>query len=410
MNLVGYDKITKEIIESFKKSNVVVIIGGSGTGKTLLSKTIIEKLDLEPRVINCCEEITMEQINTFFKKLENQYDVVSIMMGGKKRFGIIIDDIDLLDKIHVAEIFKNLVRPEFKENKFILTSHGIFLKKAKKITENIFDLPRLTEKDLKAIVKQHDVKVKPAILKKIISTYDYDIAQFIHNIKLNDTLSEKDDFVDMNFYETCKAIFEKKLSFTERNTLAEINEPLLVKNMINENIIDYLQANFKKNEIDKIIEDFYKLMIDINKYNNDETGIFIIINFINDTFSKKKEVKTIENNFTNIYTQLSIENSTDLIMNRLSERFSSNIHYLLLLRELVVQGANNLDPEIFNCNIEFEDIQALVYINKTKEDNLKKIYTNKNFKKKISEFIQSISAGIISSSSPIADSESKDSE
>lgn len=147
-------------------------------------------------------------------------------------------------------------------------------------------------------------------------------------------------------------------------------------------------------------------MIDINKYGNDELGIFIVINFINDIFSKKENIKTIENNFTNIYTQLSIENSTDLIMNRLSERFSSNIHYLLLLRELVVQGASNLDPEIFNCGIEFEDIQALVYINKTKEDNLKKIYTNKNFKKKISEFLQSISAGIISSS----DSESNDSE
>jgi virulence-associated protein VapD len=176
--------------------------------------------------------------------------------------------------------------------------------------------------------------------------------------------------------------------------------------MINENIIDYLQANFKKNEIDKIIEDFYKLLIDINKYNNDELGILIIINYINDLFSKIENVKTVENNFTNIYTQLSIENSTDLIMNRLSERFSSNIHYLLLFREFVVQGSNNLDPEIFNCGIEFEDIQALVYINKTKEDNLKKIYTNKNFKKKISEFLQSISAGIISSNT----SESNDSE
>jgi hypothetical protein len=147
-------------------------------------------------------------------------------------------------------------------------------------------------------------------------------------------------------------------------------------------------------------------MIDINKYANDELGIFIVINFINDIFSNISEIKTIENNFTNIYTQLSIENSTDLIMNRLSERFSSNIHYLLLLRELIVQGASNLDPEIFNCAIEFEDIQALVYINKTKEDNLKKIYTNKNFKKRISEFIQSISTGIISSN----DSESNNSE
>lgn len=406
MALIGYDQITKEIVESFKKSNIVVIIGGSGTGKTSLANIIISKLNLEPRVINCCEEVVMENISTFFKKLENQYDVVSIMMNCKKRFGVIIDDIDLLDKIHVAELFKNIVRPEFKENKFILTSHSIFLKKAKKLTENIFYLPKLSDKELKAIVKQQGLKVKPSILKKIIESYDYDVAQFIHNVKLNDTLSEKDNFIDMNFYETCKAIFEKKLTLSERDNLTQINEPLLVKNMINENIIDYLQANFKKNEIDKIIEDFYKLMIDINKYANDELGIFIVINFINDIFSKVSEIKTIENNFTNIYTQLSIENSTDLIMNRLSERFSSNIHYLLLLRELVVQGASNLDPEIFSCGIEFEDIQALVYINKTKEDNLKKIYTNKNFKKRISEFIQSISTGIISSN----DSESNDSE
>lgn len=406
MALIGYDQITKDIINSFKTNNIVVIIGGSGTGKTTLANNIINKLNLEPRVINCCEEVVMENISTFFKKLENQYDVVSIMMNCKKRFGVIIDDIDLLDKIHVAELFKNIVRPEFKENKFILTCHSIFLKKAKKITENIFYLPKLSEKELKTIIKHLEIKIKPSILKKIIEAYDYDIAQFIHNVKLNDALSKKDNFIDMNFYETCKAIFEKKLTLSERDYLAQINEPLLVKNMINENIIDYLQANFKKNEIDKIIEDFYKLMIDINKYGNDELGIFIVINFINDIFSKKENIKTIENNFTNIYTQLSIENSTDLIMNRLSERFSSNIHYLLLLRELVVQGASNLDPEIFNCGIEFEDIQALVYINKTKEDNLKKIYTNKNFKKKISEFLQSISAGIISSS----DSESNDSE
>jgi len=406
MALIGYTKITKEIIDSFKNNNIVVIIGGSGTGKTSIAKNIIESLDLEPRVINCCEEVVMENISTFFKKLQNQYDVVSIMMNCKKRFGVIIDDIDLLDKIHVAELFKNIVRPEFKENKFILTCHSIFLKKAKKITENIFYLPKLTDKDLKSIVKQLNIKVKPNILKKIIESYDYDVAQFIHNIKLNDTLSSKDNFIDLNFYDTCKAIFEKKLSFSEKDYLAQINEPLLVKNMINENIIDYLQANFKKNEIDKIIEDFYKLLIDINKYNNDELGILIIINYINDLFSKIENVKTVENNFTNIYTQLSIENSTDLIMNRLSERFSSNIHYLLLFREFVVQGSNNLDPEIFNCGIEFEDIQALVYINKTKEDNLKKIYTNKNFKKKISEFLQSISAGIISSNT----SESNDSE
>lgn len=406
MTLIGYTKITKDIIESFKTNNIAVIIGGSGTGKTLLSKYIIENLDLEPRVINCCEEVIMENITTFFKKLENQYDVVSIMMNCKKRFGIIIDDIDLLDKIHVAELFKNIIRPEFKENKFIITCHSIFLKKAKKITENIFYLPKLTDKDLKSIVKQLNVKIKPNILKKIIESYDYDIAQFIHNIKLNDTLSAKDNFVDLNFYDTCKAIYEKKLSFEEKDHITQINEPLLVKNMINENIIDYLQVNFKKNDIDKIIEEFYRLLIDINKYNNDELGILIIVNYINDIFSKIEKVKTVENNFTNIYTQLSIENSTDLIMNRLSERFSSNIHYLLLLRELIVNGSNNLDPEIFNCGIEFEDIQALVYINKTKEDNLKKIYTNKNFKKKISEFLQSISAGIISSST----SESNDSE
>jgi ABC-type cobalamin/Fe3+-siderophores transport system ATPase subunit len=406
MALIGYTKITKEIIDSFKNSNIVVIIGGSGTGKTSLAKNIIETLDLEPRIINCCEEVVMENITTFFKKLENQYDVVSIMLTFKKRFGIIIDDIDLLDKIHVAELFKNIIRPEFKENKFILTCHSIFLKKAKKITENIFYLPKLTDKELKTIVKQLNIKVKPNILKKIIDSYEYDIAQFIHNIKLNDKLSSKYCFIDLNFYDTCKAIFEKKLSFSEKDYLAQINEPLLVKNMINENIIDYLQANLKKNEIDKIIEDFYKLLIDTNKYNNDELSILIIINYINDIFSKIENVKTVENNFTNIYTQLSIENSTDLIMNRLSERFSSNIHYLLLLRELVVQGSNNLDPEIFNCGIEFEDIQALVYINKTKEDNLKKIYTNKNFKKKIAEFIQSISAGIISSNT----SESNNSE
>lgn len=406
MTLIGYTKITKDIIESFKINNIAVIIGGSGTGKTLLSKNIIEILDLEPRVINCCEEVIMENITKFFKKLENQYDVVSIMMNCKKRFGVIIDDIDLLDKIHVAELFKNIIRPEFKENKFIITCHSIFLKKAKKITENIFYLPKLTDKDLKSIVKQLDVKIKPNILKKIIESYDYDIAQFIHNIKLNDTLSAKDNFVDLNFYDTCKAIYEKKLSFEEKDHITQINEPLLVKNMINENIIDYLQVNFKKNDIDKIIEEFYRLLIDINKYNNDELGVFIIVNYINDIFSKIEKVKTVENNFTNIYTQLSIENSTDLIMNRLSERFSSNIHYLLLLRELIVNGSNNLDPEIFNCGIEFEDIQALVYINKTKEDNLKKIYTNKNFKKKISEFLQSISAGIISSST----SESNDSE
>jgi hypothetical protein len=61
-------------------------------------------------------------------------------------------------------------------------------------------------------------------------------------------------------------------------------------------------------------------------------------------------LKLVDNNFTNIYTQLSIENSTDLIMNRLSERFSSNIHYLItLFASLLFKGASNLDPEIFNC-------------------------------------------------------------
>lgn len=397
MNLVGYNGITKDIINSFSINNIVVIIAGSGTGKSSLAKNIINTLDLEPRIINCCEEVVMENIHQFFKKLENQFDVVSLMMNCKKRFGVIIDDIDLLDKIHVAELFKYIVRPEFKENKFVLTCHSIFLKKAKKITNNIFYLPRLSEKDLKLIVKEMKVKVKPPILKRIIEGYDYDIAQFIHNIRLNDTLSNKDNFIDLNFYDTCKAIFENKLTFEEKDYIAKINEPLLVKNMLNENIIDYLQVNFKKHEIDIIIEEFYKLLIDINKYNDDELGVFLLINYINDIFSKIENVKTIDNNFTNIYTQLSIENSTDLIMNRLSERYSSNIHYLLLLRELIIQGAGNLDPEIFNCGVEFEDIQALVYINKTKEDNLKKIYTNKNFKKRISEFLQSISTGIISS-------------
>jgi ABC-type transporter Mla maintaining outer membrane lipid asymmetry ATPase subunit MlaF len=78
MTLIGYTKITKEIIDSFKNNNIVVIIGGSGTGKTSIAKNIIESLDLEPRIINCCEEVVMENISTFFKKLQNQFDVVSI--------------------------------------------------------------------------------------------------------------------------------------------------------------------------------------------------------------------------------------------------------------------------------------------------------------------------------------------
>jgi hypothetical protein len=30
-------------------------------------------------------------------------------------------------------------------------------------------------------------------------------------------LSNKDNFIDLNFYDTCKAIFEKKLTFSEKD-------------------------------------------------------------------------------------------------------------------------------------------------------------------------------------------------
>lgn len=408
-DFIGYQTFLNDLLKKIKNrkedDNIFVIIGNSGTGKTSIADFLLKEMNNEIRLLNCTEEYTIKEINTFFDKIKNQFDITNLLCGNKKRFGVIIDDLDLLDKLHCAEVIKLVGNNEYKKNNIIITAHPIFLKKAQKITKNIFQIPAISKVEAKQIINnictKEDIKLKSKNEKKILENFNYDICELINSINLETMVSKKDTFIDLNFYELNKLIFYKKLSIEEIQNIIELNEFSLVYNMIFENILTFIKTNIKKKYQNQILMEIDSILIYCQSFDHSETPFYIFVNKVNSLFTNpeylEKKVKDIEFNFTNIYTQLSIETNIENIINFLSEKQSSELSYLNLLRSYIIYGVENSDPEINSLKINIEDIQNLVYLSKNKEDEIRKIYTNKNFKKKLKE--DYMSSGIDSTSS-----------
>ena len=123
------EKDQLDLISSwFKNNKCLLIYGGTGTGKTTLSKEI-----LNDRIITHIDSLFIKNnsdIYDYIKNIIQKRNITMMFETQKQKRGIIIDDIDILFK-YDKKIFRsiiNLLDSELYGTKIIITSSKKFIK------------------------------------------------------------------------------------------------------------------------------------------------------------------------------------------------------------------------------------------------------------------------------------------
>ena len=78
---------------------VLLIIGNSGTGKTLLAETILKEYDYTKIELNSTDVRSQKKISEFLKKSLTFKNVIDMFNNGNKPIGLLIDEIDTICKL-----------------------------------------------------------------------------------------------------------------------------------------------------------------------------------------------------------------------------------------------------------------------------------------------------------------------
>lgn len=387
-NFIGYQDFIQNLINditNFKKEiskNIFIVLGKTGAGKTEVSRYILNTLGYSIKPLNCEDEINVSIIQKYFKEMENKYDIVYSVQSQKVRFAGIIDNVDLLEKTYLAELYKNLKRKDLIGIPFIIIGTPIIEKKFAKVSTQSYLLPDLTKKNIKEIINKKSVsKLKVKDVKELTEKFTGDISELINSIK---TKQQKDKYIELNFYDITKKIMFDKLTFKDLNIIA-LNELSVIPNMIHQNLPYIIKKKFSpKIQLNKLLE-CYSTIIDSVSIPEDFYYLHLISNInsiLNDNVKSLKE-NSKDMDFTNIYTKLSIESGISKVLESMSRKIGLNINNFVIVRRIIFNDIQNEDFNFIKYLDITDNINDLMCLNKNQEEDIRKIYVNKNFKKKL---------------------------
>ena len=369
------DEIKKAInwIENYKKDfintkKVLLIIGLTGTGKTLLADLIFKEYNYQKIELNSTDIRSQKKISEFLKKSLTYKNVVDMFNEGNSPIGVLLDEIDTICKlsdkggfseflsilkmndkyeIHKKNIDlkkktkkKNILADEYIKlyNPIICTSNDTNDKKItelKKYAEVIFfEKPNL--KDLLLIIDEifldNNQEIECETKLELINYSQFDIRRLIiilENIyylaegkiinsdifnKFKLTYKEKEENIQL--IESTKRLISHKITFNECDILFDV-DCLLTPLMIYHNSINYIKNT--EDNLKKKLDIYKNVLKSLCIHDTIQTNIFelqdwdqlydiasIYGSFIpNYYFNKLKNKKEINIEFTSLLNKIS---------------------------------------------------------------------------------------------------------
>ena len=131
-------------IEKYKNDytntkKVLLIIGNSGTGKTLLAETLFKEYDYKKIELNSTDVRSQKKISEFLKKSLTFKNVIDMFNDGNKPIGLLIDEIDTICKLSDKGGFSEFLSILKQNDKFETLKKNINDKKKVKKTKVLIE-------------------------------------------------------------------------------------------------------------------------------------------------------------------------------------------------------------------------------------------------------------------------------
>jgi hypothetical protein len=107
---IGIEKLIKDIKAAISSGiRRILLVGGTGYGKSIIAYNILCSLGYEVKYINCAVDIrNQKNILDYLKKLRCGYSIQDLVNGRKKKFGLLIDDMHFFDVYPRNTILENI--------------------------------------------------------------------------------------------------------------------------------------------------------------------------------------------------------------------------------------------------------------------------------------------------------------
>jgi replication factor C small subunit len=212
------DPLHKDIIHKFlKEGNIpnLLLSGGVGTGKTTISKILINTLDCDSIILNASSDRGIDIVR-------NRILMFASMSSFKKWKIVFMDEADLLTPESFYAL-RNIMETYSKNTRFILTANYI-----NKIIEPIRSRCQIMEfkalpkefikKKLSHILAKEKVEYNDADLDTLIESYYPDIRSMINNLQMN-TIENRWKVQEVGFRDN-----EKVLQYLKAGDIASIRK------------------------------------------------------------------------------------------------------------------------------------------------------------------------------------------
>jgi adenylate kinase family enzyme len=415
-------------IEDYKgKKNetkkVLLILGNSGVGKTLLADLIFKEYNYQKIELNSSDIRSQKKLSEFLKKSLTYKNVVDMFNDGNTPIGILMDEIDtickLSDKGGMSEFLDILKQNEKIElnkkknkkvkinvddyiklyNPIICTSNDINDKKINELKKyaEVIKLENPTDDSLKTIAKnlysKNNVIYEEDVLEDIIKYSLGDIRQLVQILEdlyffssfmtINKVLFEKFKKAyktkerDIQLKDSTKILLTEKMDIKSSQKLFDI-DCLLTPLMIYHNSIDFIK---NCEDTSKVKLNCYKNILEsLCIHDTIQTNIFEIQDWDelyqfasiygsslpNFYFTQLKNKKNIEIQFTSLLNKISQMFVNKKLLN--SAKYSlGKIHYdtdeIIYITEIISHYFNNFK------NIETDDQNDRDITNEEEENN-----------------------------------------
>ena len=401
-------ELIEDWINNFEnhEKKAVIIIGYSGSGKTLLSQLIFKKFNYNIKEINCNEIKTKKSVQDIFYKTLMHKNILEMFYYNLKN-GLLVDELESIlnnnDKTGLSEII-NIIKNNKIENPIIFT----LLKNIndKKITELkkhclVIELNSLTNEQyyqfIDNIIISEKLKITKTVKNKFIKDCKSDLRRLVHlledysyNKKPIIGAKNNDFFIDKCVYE----LLTEKKTLNECLTYYDYDSFLLPLYLFENfpNILNQSKLNTKNqtliaiNTIDSIIyyDIFYNTIFDSQNWDNLEIiglyGAFFPNQYLSQCKIKNYNKPLL---YASLFNKLSLKFSNKKIINNCL--FSNKLIYkndLFYIFSLFQYYLDNDDSENFinlmkHYNINYEQLVYLFKIHKYHIKNPKKKFTIK---------------------------------
>jgi len=287
-------KLIEKIEEDFEKSEIVIINGESGSGKTALIKEFYEKANGKtPFYIFKAAEFNISYIGDIFNKLGkfSLNDFIEMHKCEDMKY-IVVDSAEKLLDLENQDAFKEFLSALIKKSwKIIFTTRYNYLDDLIFQFVEVYRLPfqeikikNLSDKELIALSKKYDFQLSP----------DQRLQSLIQNLfYLNEYLQNLQDFDnEINYKEFKRIIWQKKIQkSTEQKENLHIERETcfleLAKARCESGLFFIMSEQWSKKALSKLEAD------EIIKYDSNQGGYFIT----HDIYEEWALEKIIERDF-----------------------------------------------------------------------------------------------------------------